>query len=251
MELRSLYPDPGIVELEELMADLGLRERAHADRPWLVGNFATTVDGRAAVDGRSGSIGDDGDRELFRRLRTQVDALLVGTHTLRVERYGRTVRQPELRAAREQLGLAPEPLLATISRSGELPTEIPLFGEPDARVVIFTTPDCPEPEPCAAHVELVRLDPAELTLTRALRHLLAEHDVRAALCEGGPTLMGALLGEGLVDELFLTLAPKLAGGGTAPTLATAGSALPDPAELELAWALERHASLYLRYALRR
>jgi riboflavin-specific deaminase-like protein len=251
MELHRLHPDPGTVELDELTADLRLRERAHDDRPWLVTNFATTADGRAAVEGRSGPIGDDGDRELFRRLRTQVDALLVGTHTLRVERYGRTLRQPELRAAREALGLAPEPLLATVSRSGELPTEIPLFGEPGAHVVIFTTPDCPEPPGCAARVELVRLDPAELTLTSALRHLRAEHDVRALLCEGGPTLTGALLGEGLVDELFLTLAPKLAGGGTAPTLATAGAALPEPAELELVWALERRGSLFLRYALAR
>jgi riboflavin biosynthesis pyrimidine reductase len=249
MQLRRLHPEPGMVELDELMGDLRLRERAHADRPWLVTNFATTADGRAAVEGRSGPIGDDGDRELFRRLRTQVDALLVGTHTLRVERYGRTLRTPELRAARAALGLAPEPLLATVTRSGELPSEIPLFAEPDAHVVIFTTPDCPAPAPCAARVELVRLDPAELTLTSALRHLRATHDVRAALCEGGPTLMGALLGEGLVDELFLTLAPKLAGGGTAPTLATAGAALPDPAELALVWALERAGSLFLRYEL--
>jgi len=252
MQLRRLHPEPGTVELDELTRDLRLRERAHDERPWLVTNFATTADGRAAVEGRSGPIGDDGDRELFRRLRTQVDALLVGTHTLRVERYGRTLRQPELRTARAALGLAPEPLLATVSRSGELPTEIPLFGEPDAHVVIFAPPDCPDPDPtCAARVELIRLDPAELTLTSALRHLRTEHDVRALLCEGGPTLMGALLGEGLVDELFLTLAPKLAGGGTAPTLATSGAALPDPAELELVWALERAGSLYLRYALAR
>jgi riboflavin-specific deaminase-like protein len=250
MQLNRLHPTPGTVATEELLGGLRLQERAHDDRPWLITNFATTADGRAAVDGRSGPIGDEGDRELFRRLRTQVDALLVGTNTLRIERYGRAVRQPELREAREAIGLAPEPLLATVSRSGELPTEIPLFEEPDARVVIFTTADCPEPTKAAAQVELVRLDRAELTLTSALRHLRAHHDVRALLCEGGPTLMGALLGEGLVDELFLTLAPKLAGGGTAPTL-TSGPALPDPAEMELVWALERAGSLYLRYALAR
>jgi riboflavin-specific deaminase-like protein len=250
MQLNRLHPSPGTVELADLIGDLGLRARAHEERPWLIANFATTADGRAAVDGRSGPIGDEGDRELFRRLRTQVDALLVGTNTLRIERYGRAVRQPELREAREAIGLAPEPLLATVSRSGELPTDIPLFEEPDARVVIFTTADCPEPTAAAAQVELVRLDPGELTLTSALRHLRAHHDVRALLCEGGPTLMGALLGEGLVDELFLTLAPKLAGGGTAPTL-TSGPALPDPAEMELVWALEREGSLYLRYGLNR
>ena len=71
--------------------------------------------------------------------------------------------------------------------------------------------------------------------------------MRSLLCEGGPTLMGALLHERLVDELFLTLAPQLAGGGTGPTMSS-GPALADPAALELVWALERAGSLYLRYA---
>lgn len=249
MELRRLHPEPALLDSAELLGDLGLVARAHGDRPWVVTNFATTTDGRAALDGRSGAIGDEGDMEVFRRLRTQVDALLVGTRTLGIERYGRTVRRADLRAVRAALGLRPEPLVATVSRSGALPTDIPLFAEPDAQVVVFTTPEAPEPS-CAARVSLVRLDPAELTLTTALRHLRAEHGVRALLCEGGPTLMGALLREGLVDELFLTLAPQLAGGGEAPTLSS-GPALPQPAALELAWALERAGSLYLRYAVRR
>jgi riboflavin-specific deaminase-like protein len=249
VELRRLHPDPMTVDSAELFADLGLASRAHAERPWVLTNFATTADGRAAIDGRTRAIGDDGDMEVFRRLRTQVDALLIGTRTLGIEQYGRTVRRPELRAAREALGLAPEPLLATVSRSGQLPLEIPLFEEPTADVVVFTTPDAPEPS-CPACVTMVRLDPAELTLTRALRWLRAERGVRSLLCEGGPTLMGALLHERLVDELFLTLSPQLAGGGTEPTMSS-GPALADPADLDLAWALERNGSLYLRYAVRR
>lgn len=248
MELRRLHPTPGTVDTAELLHDLELGTRAHADRPWLVTNFATTADGRATVDGRSRAIGDDGDMEVFRRLRTQVDALLVGTRTLGVERYGRAVKRPELRAAREAIGLAPEPLFATVSRSGALPLEAPLFAEPEATVVVFTTPEALEPD-CAADVRMVRLDPAELTLTSVLRLLRAEHGVRSLLCEGGPTLMGSLLDEGLVDELFLTLAPQLAGGGTAPAMAM-GAVLPEPAALELVWVLERAGSLYLRYAVR-
>jgi riboflavin biosynthesis pyrimidine reductase len=248
MEYQRLHPDPATVDSAEQFADLGLPARAHAKRPWVVTNFATTADGRAAVDGRTRAIGDDGDMEVFRRLRTQVDALLVGTRTLAIEEYGRAVRRPELRARREALGLAAEPLIATVSRSGELPREIPLFAEPEAHVVAFVPPGTPVPS-CAARVTLVELDPAELTLTSALRRMRAEHGVRALLCEGGPTLMGALLHEGLVDELFLTLAPQLAGGGAEPTMTT-GPPLADPAALELVWALERAGSLYLRYAVR-
>jgi riboflavin biosynthesis pyrimidine reductase len=247
MELRRLHPDSATVELAELLRDLGLTARAHEHRPWLITNFATTADGRATLDGRSGPIGDDGDTELFRRLRTQVDALLVGTRTLEIERYGKLVRRPEMRAAREAIGLAPDPLMAIVSRSGALPLEIPLWKDADAHIVVFTTLDAEEP-PCAGRVEMVRLDPAELTLTTALRRLRADHGVRSLLCEGGPTLMSALLHERLVDELFLTLAPQLAGGGTGPTLTT-GAPLPEPATMQLVWALERAGSLYLRYAL--
>jgi riboflavin biosynthesis pyrimidine reductase len=249
VDFHRLHPDPATVDGAELLGDLRLQERAHAERPWVVTNFATTADGRATIDGRSGAIGDDGDMEVFRRLRTQVDALLIGTRTLGIERYGRTVRRPQLRAARIALGLAPEPLVATLTRSGELPLEIPLFQEPEADVVVFGPTATPQPD-CPACVTVVRLDPAELTLTSALRHLRAERGVRALLCEGGPTLMGALLHERLVDELFLTLAPQLAGGGSGPTIAS-GPALADPAALELVWALERAGSLYLRYGVGR
>jgi riboflavin biosynthesis pyrimidine reductase len=249
MDFHRLHPDPATVDGAELLGDLRLRERAHDERPWVVTNFATTTDGRATIDGRSGPIGDDGDMEVFRRLRTQVDALLIGTRTLGIERYGRAVRRSELRAAREALGLAPEPLVATVSRSGELPLEIPLFQEPEADVVVFAPSETPAPE-CPARVTVVRLDPAQLTLTTALRWLRAERHVGALLCEGGPTLMGALLHEGLVDDVFLTLAPQLAGGGTGPTMSS-GPALAAPAALELTWALERAGSLYLRYAVKR
>ena len=88
----------------------------------------------------------------------------------------------------------------------------------------------------------------ELTITTALRHLRREQGIRSLLCEGGPTLFAAMLEEGVVDELFLTLAPKLAGGGTEPTI-TGGPELPGPAPLTVRWLLERQDSLYLRFGV--
>ncbi len=73
---------------------------------------------------------------------------------------------------------------------------------------------------------------------------LREEGVRALLCEGGPTLHGALQEEGLVDELFLTIAPKLVGG-EAPRIVE--GVLPETAELELAWLLEQDGELFARY----
>lgn len=80
-------------------------------------------------------------------------------------------------------------------------------------------------------------------LLRSLR----EEGVRALLCEGGPTLHGALQAAGLVDELFLTIAPKLSGGGSSSILE---GTLPQVTGLELAWLLEDGGELFARYSRR-
>ncbi|HEU5064238.1 MAG TPA: dihydrofolate reductase family protein [Solirubrobacterales bacterium] len=80
-------------------------------------------------------------------------------------------------------------------------------------------------------------------LPALLRELRGE-GVRALLCEGGPTLHGALQAAGLVDELFLTIAPKLSGGG-APRILE--GELPEVVGLELAWLLEEGGELFARY----
>jgi 5-amino-6-(5-phosphoribosylamino)uracil reductase len=181
-------------------------------------------------------------------LRQQVDAVLVGTGTLRIERYGRLVRDPDARQRRAQRGIRAEPLACVVTRSGDVPTDIPLFAEPESEIVVFSPTEIELGE-CSADVEVVLLDPGQLTFVTVLRRLYEDHGVRSLLCEGGPTLFGALLQEGVADELFLTLAPKLTGGGRGPTI-TSGPELSEPAELTLVWVLERSGSLYLRYQRR-
>jgi riboflavin biosynthesis pyrimidine reductase len=80
-------------------------------------------------------------------------------------------------------------------------------------------------------------------LLRSLR----EEGVRALLCEGGPTLHGALQAAGLVDDLFLTIAPKLVGG-IAPRILEGD--LPGVEPLELTWLLEEDGELFARYSRR-
>ena len=247
--LRRLFPDPGLVSVHELLEPLNLVGLAPADRPYTVVNFVASADGHAAFRGRSRWLGDDGDREIFHGLREQVDAVVAGTGTLRAERYGRIVRDPERRERRAAAGLHPEPLAAIISRSGDVPLDIPLFADPAARVVIFTSAGL-DTTGVAGEVDVVALDPGELTLTTMMRRLRSDYDVRSVLCEGGPTLFGGLLQEDLVDELFLSLAPKLTGGGAAPAI-SAGPELAELRALSLVWALELDGTLYLRYALRR
>jgi riboflavin-specific deaminase-like protein len=247
--LRRLHPKPGSVHVGELLSDLNLAAQAPRDRPYTIVNFVASADGHAAFQGRSRWLSDDADRELFHVLREHVDAVMAGTGTLRAERYGRMVRDPERRRRRAAAGLNPEPLAVVMSRSGDVPVDIPLFADSGSRVAVFT-PAPLDTSGASAHVDVVRLDPGELTLTTMMRRLRSAFDVRSLLCEGGPTLFGALLQEDLVDELFLSLAPKLTGGGSAPAI-TSGAELAELRRLSLVWVLELDGALYLRYAVRR
>ncbi len=219
------------------------------ERPRLLLNMACTADGRATVGGRSGPIGNRADHELFHALRTAVDAVLVGGGTVRAEHYGRLVREDSARQLRRARGLAEEPLACIVSASLALPAQdIPLLADPAARVAILTSSPAGLPGSAAA-VRYVRCArDGRLDLPAALRELRSL-GVRTVLCEGGPHLNAQLLAAGLVDELFLSLAPKLAGGdATSESLRIlAGPELQPPAELELLAALESESQLLLRY----
>lgn len=91
---------------------------------------------------------------------------------------------------------------------------------------------------------VVESGPQGRTDLPALLRTLRDEGVRALLCEGGPTLFGALQADGLVDDLFLTIAPKLSGGEGPRILE---GPLPEVAELELAWLLEEDGELFARY----
>jgi riboflavin biosynthesis pyrimidine reductase len=134
MVFRRLCPDAAEVELADQLGGVDLAAAAPAGRPYVIANFVASLDGRAAFRGRSGTLGDEGDRDLFHGLRTLPDAVMVGTGTLRAERYGRIAARPERRAAREARGLAPDPPLVVVTRSGDLPTEARLFGDADSTV---------------------------------------------------------------------------------------------------------------------
>jgi riboflavin biosynthesis pyrimidine reductase len=215
--------------------------------------MASTADGRATLGGRSGPIGNRADKELFLALRTAVDAVLFGAGTARAEHYRRLVKDESQRRLRLERGLAAEPLACIVSAGLALsPESVPLLGEPDARVVILTSSPAGELPASVAPVEYVRAArEGQLDLRAALAELHARWGVQTMMCEGGPHLNGALLAAGLVDELFLTLAPKL-GGGADPQASlriVCGPELDPPVELELREALESNGYLLLRYGV--
>jgi riboflavin-specific deaminase-like protein len=240
--VRRLLPDPAETTVAGQLATLDLKPLAPPDRPYLVLNFVTTLDGRAAIGGRSGPIGSDTDSEMLQRLRTRVDAVMIGAGTMRAERYGRMVSNPDFRAYRERTGLAHDPLAVIVSNRLELPWDAPLFTDGGGRCVIFTAsgeqpPETETPVTCIQHPDGVELD-------RCLEWLRKERGIHSVLCEGGPTLHGRLREGGLADELFLTIAPKIAGGEGPRVLE---GALPDVDLVELTWLLESDAELFARY----
>jgi len=241
-----LAPDPGETTAREALATVRPGDRAPADRPFVLLNMVTTVDGRAVVDGRSGPIGGPGDKHMFGELRGICDAVLIGSGTLRAERYGRLVRDPGRRARRVAAGLAEDPIVVLISRTLDLPWDAPIFAVPEQRVVIACRADAPEPPRTSASVELLRL--ADLGPGVGLRALRAAFGVRSVLCEGGPTLNAALFADGVLDELFLTIGPLIAGDSSAPGLLDGPPVIP-PVRLGLEWVLRHGDELFLRYSL--
>ena len=243
MRIRRLLPEPGEVETDDLPTALALHELAHEARPYRIATLVESVDGRATVAGRSGPLGGDADREMFHGLRTCVDAVFTGTGTLRAENYGRLVRSPERRERRVAAGLDPEPVAVVVSRRGHIPWSIPLFEEPEQRVLVFSEEPVEAPGKADAQVQVAVVDDARPVAV--LERLRADFGIRSVLSEGGPTLLASLIADEVLDELFLTIAPLVAGAGEKPVVD--GQPIGEPAPFTIRWLLEDDGHLFLRY----
>jgi riboflavin biosynthesis pyrimidine reductase len=239
--VRRLVPDPGPTSIDEQLGAYRPWDDPPADRPHLALNFASTLDGRATIDGRSGPIGSETDTAMLVGLRLRFDAVMIGAGTMRAERYGRIVSDPAKRAAREALGLPGDPLTVIVGGL-DLPWDAPLFTDGGGEVLLFTGAE-DDPPPTATPVEVARSEDGRVDLTAAMRHLRERRGVRALLCEGGPGIHAELQAKGLADELFLTIAPKLVGAGRS----ILEGALPEVAELQLTWLLQEESELFARY----
>ena len=237
--LLSAGPD---ASARELLAEVRPRERAPADRPFVLVNMVHSVDGRAQVHGRTAELGEEADLEMLLELRTLADAVLIGPGTLRAEGYARLVGSDERRAYRTSLGLPEDPPAVVLSRSGNLRWDAGLFADPAQPVLIYTSSDI-EPPDTAAPVEVVRIGDAPAMLAD-----LRARGVRALLSEGGPTLNSALLEAGLVDELFVTIAPIITGDPDALRIVE-GEGLSRTRRARPVWVLRAQGELFVRYAV--
>jgi riboflavin biosynthesis pyrimidine reductase len=126
-----------------------------------------------------------------------------------------------------------------------LPADLPLLNEPEQAVLIATGADAVL-QGVSETVEYARVAD---DLPRLMADL-HERGVRSVLCEGGPTLNSFLFAARLVDELFLTMNPKVVGGAAAITI-VAGRELVEPVELDLVSVAEADGELYTRWRVRK
>ncbi|HYU19182.1 MAG TPA: dihydrofolate reductase family protein [Chloroflexota bacterium] len=244
---RRLFPSPAVIAADEIYAQLTLPD-GPPERPYVVVNMVSTADGKTALGGRAAGIGSDLDRTLMRQIRAAADGLMVGAGTLRAERVDPRVPGP-LAEARTRRGHAAQPLAITLSRRLDLdPSHHFLRGGP-GEAIIFTSAQAP-PERVAALARSATIElvgECQVDMAAALAVLRTRHRVARLVVEGGPTLNQALMERGAVDELFWTIAPKLAAGSGPGLTSGPGPLSSIAAELSLVSLFECRSELFIRY----
>jgi riboflavin biosynthesis pyrimidine reductase len=209
--LRSLFPDAS--ERVNLVEMYSRGVQLPKGKPFVRVNMISTLDGATAFAGRSGGLGGPGDKLLFSVLRSLADVILVGAGTLRAEHY-RPVRLPvEVQEIREARGQLPRPPIAVVTQSLSIDWTSPLFrgGEPRPIVIAPVTASAVALAQAGRVADVLTTGAGAVDLSSALE-ALDERSMHHVLCEGGPKLNAGLAAAELVDELCLTLSPKLAGG---------------------------------------
>jgi len=239
-----LFPPPvSEVEADDIYRD----QRATASGlPWLMINMIETVDGVTEVEGVSGPLGSPGDKDIFGTIRTLPDIILVGSNTAVAEQYNPPSTSVSTKARRLTNGVWPVARIALVSAQLDFDLTLPMFNRPSQRPIVVTTTnaDAKKMGPIAEIADLIQCGVDSVDLTQALREM-ADLGVQRVLSEGGPSLNGALLAAGLVDEVFITIAPLL-GGGQARGIAR-GDIVSQIEELELQHVLTEDHFLFLRY----
>ena len=249
-QLLRLFPEPTArLSVEEVYANLDLPP-GEPGRPYTVINAVGTLDGRGAVGGKSTPIGSAVDHRLMRNIRANVDAVLVGAGTLRSEDLTLTVDEPLTQRRRER-GLKEQPLSIILTGSGEIPADRKIFQAGGGDVLVFAGAN-------ASQENLEKLPEVTIRTStdtifpepeKILETLAKEFGVRRLLVEGGPTMNHSFLGAWLVDEVFLTIVPKIVGGD--PRSLVDAEPLPQDATSPILDSiyLSDYSELYLRYRL--
>jgi len=225
----------------------------HTSLPFVFINMAMTADGKIATANRLvSSFGSPRDQDDLLRLRATADAVMTGARTADLNPINMGPGPARYRRLRLKRGLAEFNLRIIVSRSGTVNPKAEVFKHRFSPIIILTTRRATAARlnklsALAAEVKVCGTN--EIDFSRALRWLRAKWGIRRLLCEGGGELNDALFRAGLVNQLHLTVCPRIFGGGAAPTIADgvgAGS-LARASRLELASARRRGNEMFLSY----
>jgi riboflavin biosynthesis pyrimidine reductase len=200
----------------------------HAGRPYVFANFVSTLDGVVALNTPGHTSGGDisgfnaQDKMVMALLRSVADAVVVGAGTLRVEprhiwtaSHIRTPFTAAYQQFRTTLGKSDPPLNVIVTASGSINLHLRIFQSGEVPVLIVTTTQGAEhlrQQPVPPSVQIAVAPGSDRisaqAIIEAINHLRPDGMI---LLEGGPILMGNFFQEHLLDELFLTLAPQIAG----------------------------------------
>lgn len=219
--------------------------------------MAMTADGKiATADRRVHTFGSPRDQAHLYELRATADALLCGART--VEETGATLGNGGERfgRARRRRGLTEYPLRVVATRGARLAPTAPLWAHRFSPIIALTCEGAAavRRRRLATLADAVWTSPGkDVDLSAALGWLRATFGVRRLLCEGGGELNAALFRAGLVDELHLTVCPRLFGGRTAPTIADGlgAASLAEATQLELTRCRQVGDELFLTYRVQR
>lgn len=233
--------------------------------PFVFANFVSTIDGVVSYDvpgadkAAQVSEGHAGDRFLLALLRAVADVVVVGAGTLRKEPS--TLWTPEFvlpeaasdfAALRRAMGLRERPLTVIVSASGRVDVSLPAFRAAE-HVLVATTGDGAE-RLAASGVRAVAVSERAPLPSASIVAMAVREAGPRVLTEGGPNLLGRFLEDGVVDELFLTIAPRLAGrSDTRRRLALVEGSAFAPSDAPRARLVSLKASgdyLFTRYALK-
>ena len=244
----QLFPTP-VDDVDTTAVYAGDDRTATGDRPWVMANMISSVDGAVAIDGVSGGLGGPGDKAAFRAIRAVADVIVAASGTVIAENYRRPQTPPDIQEMRVARGQSPLPRIAIVSGSLNIAPDHRVF-DPEAPPLVITHAQSPADRRrmLGDVADIIVAGDGSVDFADALQQLKAL-GADTVLVEGGPTLNAAFVGEDLIDEFCLSFSPLLVGGSGPRVVGSTHSH--DPRPLHLDRTLHEDGFLFHRYLRQR
>ncbi len=240
----QIFPKP--VDDVDVLGIFGADERpVFLNRPWVMCNMISTIDGAIALDGLSGGLGGPGDKAVFSAIRSVADVIIAGAGTVIAENYRRPQAGEQIQQLRQSRGQTALPRIAIVSASLRIDPNHRVF-DADAPPIVITHAQSPETARSAlaevSDIIIAGQDTVDLPL--ALEKLRA-NGAGCVLVEGGPTLNGSFVDHDLIDEWCATSSPLIVGGTGSRSVAASNNV--DARQYRLDRTLHHDGFLFHRY----